>query len=64
MSTELRKRAAGKHRARLAQRGIKRFEMMAPETDGSLFRTLESGSWPRTDQSGAHSSDRKSTDFG
>jgi len=41
VSTALQKRAAGKHRARLAQRGIKPFEMMALETDESLFRTLE-----------------------
>lgn len=41
MSTAPQKGAAGKHRARLAQRGIKRFEMAALETDESLFRTLE-----------------------
>ena len=40
MSTAAQRRATRSYRARLAQRGIKRFEVMARETDQSLIRTL------------------------
>ena len=40
MSTAAQRNATRSYRARLAQRGIKRFEVMAPETDLSLIRTL------------------------
>ena len=40
MTTAAQKNATRNYRARLAQRGIKRFEVMAPETDRSLIRAL------------------------
>ena len=40
MTTRAQKNATRNYRARLAQRGIKRFEVMAPETDRSLIRAL------------------------
>ena len=40
MSTAAQRRATRSYRARLAQRGIKRFEVMARKTDRSLIRTL------------------------
>ncbi len=40
MSTAAQNRATGNYRARLVQRGIKRFEMMALETDRELLRAL------------------------
>ena len=40
MTTAAQKNATRNYRVRLAQRGTKRFEVMAPETDQSLIRAL------------------------
>ena len=40
MSTAAQQRATRNYRARLAQRGLKRFEMMALESDRELLRAL------------------------
>ena len=40
MNIEAQKNATRNYRARLAQRGVKRFEVMAPETDRNLIRAL------------------------
>ena len=40
MNIAAQKNATKKYRARLAQRAIKRFEVMAPETDRNLIRAL------------------------
>ena len=40
MTNAAQKRATRNYRARLAELGIKRFEVMAPESDRELLRTL------------------------
>ena len=40
MTSPAQQRANKNYRARLAERGVKRFEVMAPETDRDLLRTL------------------------
>jgi transposase InsO family protein len=40
MSTKAHNRAMESYRARLTQRGLKRFEVLAPETDRELIRSL------------------------
>ena len=40
MSNRAQKRALESYRARLTQRGLKRFEVLAPESDRELIRSL------------------------
>ena len=40
MRNQAQKRAMESYRARLTQRGLKRFEVLAPETDRELIRAL------------------------
>lgn len=40
MTNPAQQRANRNYRARLAERGVRRFEVMAPETDRELLRTL------------------------
>ncbi len=56
MTTAAQQRANRNYRARLEQRGFKRFEVMALETDRELLRTLArrlADDWPEADRARA-----------